>query len=690
MTTAPAQTVAVPEAGPIADTTPDDRGVLPVWVMSLALGLCVAVILLLLGLIVVQGARTFWPQPIERIELTDGEVVFGVPVRDEIGPDGSQRMLYRVGNRDLGWRPFRWVDRSSIERVSRPEDLVFIEREEWGIFIGRFRGLAESGASRDASAEDAGFERLAGAVDEGRSRVAKMDALRSGPIAGLNDDLGANRQRSTETRLREEFPRDPGLPRPLWLVVLVGAAVSGAIGGGLIVRGRRQPLAAVLLLVAGLLALGVWLEHPAAVEDVRAERTSATLDRLEEERDGLLEDFNSRAADLAALVEDDAERRVWFEASDGSFAPLSQSQADEPMRVSQIVRAIQPNGMSFTQKLAVYFARWGEFLTHDPREANTEGGVFPVIIGTMVVTLLLTIAVVPLGVMAALYIREYATQGVVISVLRIAINNLAGVPSIVYGVFGLGFFCYTVGGFIDTGPTPGITLPKPGWWVVAILAASCAAAGVLLASMKRSGVVGVCWLLAAVAVGALLITSPYFEGFFWVKSLDGEPTFRSGGLLWASLTLALLTLPVVIVSTEEAIAAVPPSLREGSYGCGATRWQTIRRVVLPSVLPGIMTGTILAIARGAGEVAPLMVVGAVKLAPELPVDGQFPYVYADRSFMHLGFHIFDLGFQSPDSEAARGMVWTTTLLLIVLVVAMNLGAILLRNRFRKKLGTGHF
>jgi phosphate transport system permease protein len=163
-----------------------------------------------------------------------------------------------------------------------------------------------------------------------------------------------------------------------------------------------------------------------------------------------------------------------------------------------------------------------------------------------------------------------------------------------------------------------------------------------------------------------------------------SPTFGSGGILWASLTLALLTLPVVIVATEEALAAVPNSMREGSYACGASKWQTIRRIVLPRALPGIMTGMILAMARGAGEVAPLMLVGAVKLAPELPVDGVFPYLHLSRRFMHLGFHIYDLGFQSLDSESARPMVYTTTLLLITIVALLNVTAIWLRSRLRRR------
>ncbi len=297
------------------------------------------------------------------------------------------------------------------------------------------------------------------------------------------------------------------------------------------------------------------------------------------------------------------------------------------MPLADIVRAYPANQLSTAGKAGVYFSRWREFLLGEPREANSEGGVFPAIFGTVIMTLLMSLAVVPFGVMAALYLREYAKPGLVVSAVRISINNLAGVPSIVFGVFGLGFFCYLVGASIDE--------------------------------------------------------------LFYASSLP-NPTFGKGGILWASLTLSLLTLPVVIVATEEALAAVPNSMREGSYACGGSKWQTIKRIVLPRAMPGIMTGMILAMARGAGEVAPLMLVGAVKLAPKLPVDGVVPFVHLERSFMHLGFHIYDLGFQSQNSEAAKPMVFTTTLLLIVIIFMLNLLAVRLRTRLRRKFVSSAF
>ncbi len=292
-----------------------------------------------------------------------------------------------------------------------------------------------------------------------------------------------------------------------------------------------------------------------------------------------------------------------------------------------LINVYQPNRMGTVQKLAFFADEFWAFLSQDPREANTEGGIFPALFGTFIMTLLMSAAVVPFGVVAAIYLREYATQGQFVRAVRIAVNNLAGVPSIVYGVFGLGFFVYMVGGQIDA--------------------------------------------------------------LFFSDRLP-TPTFGTGGILWAAFTLALMTVPVVIVATEEALAAVPRGIREASLACGASKWQTIQRIVLPAAAPGVLTGLILAMARGAGEVAPLMLVGVVKLAPNLPLDLAPPFLHLDRKFMHLGFHIYDLGFQSPDSEAAKPMVFATTFLLIVLVVTLNLGAIIIRDRLRKRYATGTF
>lgn len=289
--------------------------------------------------------------------------------------------------------------------------------------------------------------------------------------------------------------------------------------------------------------------------------------------------------------------------------------------LGKVVRAFRPNAMSGFEKLSFYGSKLWEFVSDDPREANTEGGIFPAIFGTVMMTLIMAVIVTPFGVIAAIYLREYAKQGPLTRTIRIAVNNLAGVPAIVYGVFGLGFFVYVLGGSIDR--------------------------------------------------------------LFFPEAAPA-PTFGTPGLLWASLTLALLAVPVVIVATEEGLARIPRALREGSLALGATKVETLWRVVLPMASPAMMTGLILAVARAAGEVAPLMLVGVVKLAPSLPVDGNYPYLHLDQKIMHLGFHIYDVGFQSPNVEAARPLVYATALLLVIVIATLNLTAVYLRNRLREK------
>jgi phosphate transport system permease protein len=289
--------------------------------------------------------------------------------------------------------------------------------------------------------------------------------------------------------------------------------------------------------------------------------------------------------------------------------------------LGKIVHAYQPNAMGTLTKLGFYFQKLWEFLSEDPREANTEGGIFPAIFGTVMMTLIMAVIVTPFGVLAAVYLREYARQGPVTRLIRIAVNNLAGVPAIVYGVFGLGFFVYVLGGSLDH--------------------------------------------------------------LFFPEALPA-PTFGTPGLLWASLTLALLAVPVVIVATEEGLARIPLTLREGSLALGATKAETLWKIVLPMASPAMMTGLILAVARAAGEVAPLMLVGVVKLAPSLPVDGNYPYLHLDQKIMHLGFHIYDVGFQSPNVEAARPLVYATALLLVLVIALLNLSAVAIRNHLREK------
>jgi phosphate transport system permease protein len=335
---------------------------------------------------------------------------------------------------------------------------------------------------------------------------------------------------------------------------------------------------------------------------------------LQQEIATLQERYRAQESRLAELRSREAETVV-VAADDGK---------EKALPLAQIVDAHFPNAMGTGAKVAHYAAKAWEFVADDPREANTEGGVFPAIFGTVMMVMIMSVLVTPLGVLAAFYLREYAKQGPFVSAVRIAVNNLAGVPSIVFGVFGVGFFIYFVGGSIDR--------------------------------------------------------------LFYAEALP-TPTFGTGGILWASLTLALLTVPVVIVATEEGLAAIPDGMREASLALSATKLETTLRVVLPAVMPSILTGLILAMARAAGEVAPLMITGVVKLAPALPVDGFWPFLHLDRKFMHLGFHIYDVGFQSPNVDAARPMVFATTLLLLGIVVLLNLFAISMRNRLRRKYAT---
>lgn len=407
------------------------------------------------------------------------------------------------------------------------------------------------------------------------------------------------------------------------------------------------------------------------------------------------EDVKADIAEEQALYQtlfDNAQKLRKEQGTDKLIYKLASGE-ERTQNIGDILHVYQPNDIGLLGQTGVFLHGIWEFLTAEPREANMEGGIFPAIFGTFVMTLLMALMVTPFGIIAAIYLREYARQGLMVQIVRICVNNLAGVPSIVFGVFGLGFFVYGVGGFIDGG----VQYPMaPAWWFAAGLGAiACIGLAVYLSTHNRTAiptqqkrqkflqkVEGLLWITSVFLLIITIARCPYFHGFF-SDSLP-LPTFGTGGILWASLTLALMTLPVVIVATEEALVAVPRGVREAALACGASKWQTIQRIVLPSALPGVMTGVILAMARGAGEVAPLMITGVVKLAPSLPLDTSWPFIHAERKFMHLGFHIFDLGFQSPDSEGAKPMVFATTLLLILLVVALNLAAIQIRARLRKK------
>lgn len=317
--------------------------------------------------------------------------------------------------------------------------------------------------------------------------------------------------------------------------------------------------------------------------------------------------FESESSELQSV---DRETVLRLRLSSGELAEVA---------MREVLDVYAPNSMRAVGKVRHFFRALWRFLSQSPRQSNIQGGVFPAIVGTITLVMLMTVIVAPLGVLAAIYLQEYAQRGPVTRLVRIAVNNLAGVPSIVYGVFGLGFFVYAVGGSLDS----------------------------LLFSERLPA-----------------------------------PTLGTPGMLWAALTMALLTLPVVIVATDEGLARVPSSLREGSLALGATRAETLWHVVLPAAAPAVLTGLILAVARATGEVAPLLLVGVAKYAPGLPVSGEFPFLHLDRQFMHLGFYIYDLGFQSPHLETAEGLVFATALLLVLIVVLLNIAAVMLRGRLR--------
>ncbi|MCW7554918.1 phosphate ABC transporter permease PstA [Endozoicomonas gorgoniicola] len=533
-----------------------------VWLNAGAVAISVILVVGLLALIAVRGLGHFWPGSIIVTEYQipgqeprdiAGEIVeseevpaarlkaAGLPIEDN--EDEVVRDLLKVGNRDIYGSDFAWVVDRWLFKRKYPEDIMALERREWGNLYGYLQSIKEEGVVVATGA---------GAWDELQTRLNRALDIHKQIYAIEKHDIGSVNARLERLRLQQR---------------------------SLELNNRLTP------------------ERLMDIESQR--RVYQAEYKVMEERLAQLYTAFNRDSFVATTVEG---REI-----EQSF--------------SKIVRAYQPNAMSVWQKIGFYFSKLKEFVTEDPREANTEGGVFPAIFGTVMMVILMSIIVTPFGVVAAVYLREYASQGWLTRAIRIAVNNLAGVPSIVYGVFGLGFFIYFAGGQIDQ--------------------------------------------------------------LFFPEALPA-PTFGTPGLLWASITLALLTLPVVIVATEEGLSRIPRSVREGSLALGATKAETLWRVVLPMASPAMMTGLILAVARAAGEVAPLMLVGVVKLAPSLPLDANYPFLHLDQKFMHLGFHIYDVGFQSPNVEAARPLVYATALLLVVVIAVLNLSAVAIRNQLREK------
>jgi phosphate transport system permease protein len=539
-----------------------------VWLNAGAVAISVIMVVGLLGLLAVRGMAHFWPADVmqanyappvlsgepqvtevigERVESESVSSVqiasSGIPVDESVA--FYDRQLVKMGNRDVTGADFAWLLSSFISEIRYPENIVAMERREWGNFYGFLASVSESGEELSLSGDDALWSEFESRLDRASRLHEAIYDIEKGEIGKINYAL---------ERLR--------------------------------LRQRRL--------------------------EIDSQLTPQRMAELDQERAELDQRYRELQQELLALNTEIDRDSARFTVANG---------AEVEVEFAEIVRAHRPNQLGLIGKTGVYFAKLGEFLTDEPREANTEGGIFPAIFGTVMMVLLMSVFVTPFGVVAAVYLREYARQGFVTQAIRIAVNNLAGVPSIVYGVFGLGFFIYIIGAEVDQ--------------------------------------------------------------LFYPEALPA-PTLGTGGLLWASLTLALLTVPVVIVATEEGLARIPRSVREGSLALGATKFETLWRVVLPMASPAMMTGLILAVARAAGEVAPLMLVGVVKLAPSLPVDGNYPYLHLDQKFMHLGFHIYDVGFQSPNIEAARPLVFATALLLVLVIAALNLSAVALRNHLREK------
>lgn len=538
-----------------------------VWLCSAGLSLGLLMVFGLLLVIAVHGVEVFWPKPVVQIEIKPESAFKFMGSKTLAGEivKRQAKILTDVKEREA----------ASAAGKAPTELQLYVGNKD--VYGGSFVYLDQDWVARQSSPPD----------------ILRMERIEYGNAIGYPVAI-------TSKAGERIGVGEPGFNARLLALVREGDARRDEIN-----RIERKEIGHINQQMQRLQLKKKALSHDAG-------KNKPALSDIDERLKRLQADYELLAKRAGELREKQADYSLSYRLADGS---------EKSMPMGELISLYYPNQLTLSSRAGWFLRNLWVFLSSEPREANTEGGVFPAIFGTFVMTLLMSILVTPFGVLAAMYLREYATQGPFVRSVRVAVNNLAGVPSIVFGVFGLGFFVYFVGGTIDS--------------------------------------------------------------LFFRNALP-TPTFGTGGILWAALTLALMTVPVVIVATEEALVAVPRGMREGSLACGASKWQTIQRIVLPSAVPGILTGLILAMARGAGEVAPLMLVGVVKLAPTLPLDTNWPFIHLERKFMHLGFHIYDLGFQSPDSEAAKPMVFATTFLLIALVVILNLGAIIIRERIRRK------
>ncbi|MCK2184982.1 phosphate ABC transporter permease PstA [Halomonas getboli] len=464
------------------------------------------------------------------------------------------------------------------------------------------------------------------------SEVAQLTLTDGSTVAGrpvktspLPDGEGRERLYRTDNR---------DLNGDIWTWIPVDDIEREAYPRDLVVLERSRWSAFIGRLVAWRPADGEQREGAAAWEALQASlaehrRQRDTIERLKERRllplARRLEAEGEVPALVASLEDVQARIRALRAAMKGDLVVMESVDGRRIRQpVEEIMRARRPNAMSSVDRFLAWGHRVWRFLSEGPRAGNVEDGVWPAIFGTILMVMLMSLLVTPFGVLAAVYLNEVAHQGRLTRLVRIGVRNLAGVPSIVYGVFGLGVFVYGIGGQIDR--------------------------------------------------------------WFFEQTLP-SPTFGTGGLLWSSLTLALLTLPVVIVATEEGLSRIPDRQREGALALGATRLEMLTRVVLPMAMPAMLTGVILAVARAAGEVAPLMLVGVAKLAPQVPLDGEFPYLHLERKFMHLGYHIFDTAFHGNDVQAAMPIVYGSALLLVLVILVLNLTAIFLRHHLRSRHGS---
>jgi phosphate transport system permease protein len=591
-----------------------------VWATGAALSMTLTLTGALLAVVLWNGLGVFWPAVVAEIQLDDGtkllgeeverDTTFDTPRRHELESElvktenelkdqqknnlptaktaarlaevkrqiedypGIERIKYKVGNMEDS-PAFRWIDNNpdklvdgkwikegSVRSVTYPKNAFVLERITNMNFYGLFKKLV----TPDLELADDGTDRarLAAALAAVRKRcdqeIAPLDARQAAIAKEVRENLKYQ-------IIKLDYQRKQ--------LVAQGHAVDSA-------------------------------------------EVASLGDRLKT--------LNGKMAKFVAESDSISDEKAKLEKTLGENAVILTDSAgrDKSIPLLNIVRFTCPNDMGFMAKIGHYLAKIWELLSAAPRESNQEGGLFPAICGTVLMVFLMAFSCFPLGVIAGVYLGEYAKEGWLVRLVRIAVNNLAGIPSIVYGIFGMGFFIYLIGGNLDR------------------------------------------WLFPE-----------------RIASTVNEPVFGQGCILWASLTLGLLTIPVVIVSTEEALRAIPRGIREGSYALGATKLQTLLRVLIPMASPGMMTGFILAMARAAGEVAPLMLTGAIKISP-VPMDSSFPFLHADRKFMHLGFHILDISCSSPNVEATKPMVYVTTLLLLFIVLTMSSLAIYMRNKMRKR------